>query len=1342
MFASLRSRLLLLLLLIALPAFGFTLNAYLAFYREVMIRIEQDAYTLVQLAAKDQETVTAETRLLLSMLAQTPIMRDPQPATVCNQWLAALLQQHTGYTNLGAADRAGNLYCSGVPAPAPINFRDRAWFQKAAASHNFLVSDYQIGRITGKPGIVFGYPLRGPDDELTGVLFAFSNLTWLQRLVSTVQLPAGSTATVIGPDGRILARFPDPEPWVGKTLPDALLVRLIRDQPGPGFTELTGLDGVQRFYAYAPLVAAGGSVYLLVGLSRKAALDSLRQTLTSLTLLGLMTLAGLAAAWWGISVLLVRPIGQLTDAVHQLGASDFSAGDRLDHLHWGTGELRDLAVSFNEMAAGLEQQNAARQAVAERFQQLLNAAPLPLCSVNTAGNLRYINYRFTETFGYTLADVPTIDDWWRAAYPDPDYRQQVIAAWSAAVRTAAQTRTDIKPAVYQITGKNGQTRLIEISGVLLGDELLAMFLDITERRLTEAALHRREQEFKRLLDAAPLPLCSLSQEGALLYINDRFIKTFGYTLADVPTIDDWWRVVCPDPDYRQWAAATWERTVRYHQWAAATWDQSRDDAAQLGVDLAPFEYQIVSKNGQIRQLEISGVILGDEVLALFMDVTERRQAEAALRRREQEFKNLAEHSPDLIARFDRSLRHLYISPLILAMTGREPAEFIGKTNRELGFDPALAIQWDAAIQQVLATGQEQQLDFCLPSSTGQIQYFEARLAPECAEDGALESVLSVTRNITARKAAEDALRLNEERLNSLLDLNQKAHSLSEKAIIDLAVEEAVRLTRSEIGYFHFVNEDQQTIRLFTWSKETLKHCQVAVDDHYPINQAGVWADSARLRRPVIHNDYQNLPNKKGYPEGHSHLIRHMSAPVLDNDRVMLIVGVGNKIGDYDEADARQLYLVANEVWKIIRRKKVDDELRQSREHYHRLFMDTQAVGLLIDPDSGAIVDANRMAVRYYGYSLEQLQQLKISDINILPPEAIARQIQSAIDEGRDCFQFQHRLASGEIRDVEVYSGPVEIDGKTLLYSIIQDITARNRVTAEREALHRQLVDASRLAGMTEVATGVLHNVGNVLNSVNVSAHLISDGLRASRLVNLGKTVQLLRESWAASPPDHDNRSQRLLSYLAALAEHLQDEQQQLYAEVQAVTGKIDHIKRIVSRQQTYAISSGVSESIPLPQLLDDALAMNIADHHTIAIIREYAPLPAQVLDKHKLLQIVTNLIQNAKQALKEQGSRRRRLIARIHPIDTQRLHIEIADNGAGIAPEHLNRVFEFGFTTKPNGHGFGLHISANLAHELGGQLTCRSAGLGQGAAFTLELPCRPEILLTTAPAAAISAPGY
>ena len=1031
MFARLRSRLLLLLLLITLPAFGLTLSAYLTIYRQDMARIEQDACDLVQLAVNDQQTVADEARLLLRMLAQIPVMRDPQQSAACHQWLATLIRQQPGYTNLGAADRQGNLYCNAVSATDPIKVSDRNWFAKAAASYDFVIGDYQMGCISGKPGIAFGYPLRGPDGEFQGALFASADLSRLQRLVTTLRLPGNSTAVVLDPDGRILARFPDPESWVGKIVPDTPPARLVRTRPGPGFAQLAGIDGVPRFYAYAPLASSGSGVYLLIGLSQQAALSSLHQTLTYLILLGLLTLIGLAVAWWAAGILLVRPIARLAEAAHQLGAGDFSAGRRLN-LKRSTQELSSLTASFNEMALALEQQSAVLHMGAERFQRLLDVAPLPLCSAHQSGQLSYLNHRFTETFGYTLADIPTIDDWWRLAYPDPDYRRQVIASWSAAVHTAAQTGADIEPAEYRITGKQGQTRLIEISGVLIDDELLAMFLDITERRRTEAALRQREQEFKRLLDAAPLPLCSLDQDGALLYVNDRFVKTFGYTLAEVPTLEHWWHLVCPDPDYRRWAAATWERTVRYHRWAATLWQPGMADPEQPGVDLAPFEYQIVSKNGRIRQLEISGVILGDEVLAIFMDVTERRQAEADLRRREQEFKNLAEHSPDLIARFDRQLRHLYVSPLILAVTGREPAEFIGKTYRQLGFDPALVKLWDAALQQVMATGQEQQIEFALPAPDGSFQYFESRLAPEFAPDHTVASVLGVTRNITAR----------------------------------------------------------------------------------------------------------------------------------------------------------------------------------------------------------------------------------------------------------------------------------------------------NRAAAERELWQQQLIDASRLAGMTEVATGVLHNVGNVLNSVNVSVHLMSDTLRSSRVANLGRTVQLLRENLSTHGLNDDSARLRLLDYLTALADHLRDEQQQLYTEAQAVTDKIEHIKRIVSRQQTYTVSSGLHEPVALSQLLDDALAMHIADHHAIAIVREYQPLPLYLLDKHKLLQIVAHLVRNAKEALKERSSTDRRLTAGLSG-DEQRFQITIADNGIGIAPEHLNRVFEFGFTTKPDGHGFGLHISANLARELGGEMRCYSAGLGQGALFTLDLPCRP-----------------
>jgi diguanylate cyclase (GGDEF)-like protein len=177
-----------------------------------------------------------------------------------------------------------------------------------------------------------------------------------------------------------------------------------------------------------------------------------------------------------------------------------------------------------------------------------------------------------------------------------------------------------------------------------------------------------------------------------------------------------------------------------------------------------------------------------------------------------------------------------------------------------------------------------------------------------------------------RKKAKDALMLNEDRLETLLKLTQMITE-TDQDLIAFALEEAVRLTRSEGGYLHFFDENEQTIQLYSWSKNVLKTCKAAKDEHYPLDAAGVWADSVRIRRAVIHNDYQNLPSKKGYPAGHFHLIRHLGVPITDGDRIVGATGVGNKEELYNEADVRQLTLLMNSMWRILKQKRMDTELK-------------------------------------------------------------------------------------------------------------------------------------------------------------------------------------------------------------------------------------------------------------------------------------------------------------------------------------------------------------------------------------------------------------------------------
>ncbi|ACB75885.1 sensor histidine kinase [Opitutus terrae] len=294
-----------------------------------------------------------------------------------------------------------------------------------------------------------------------------------------------------------------------------------------------------------------------------------------------------------------------------------------------------------------------------------------------------------------------------------------------------------------------------------------------------------------------------------------------------------------------------------------------------------------------------------------------------------------------------------------------------------------------------------------------------------------------------------------------------------------------------------------------------------------------------------------------------------------------------------------------------------------------------------------------------------------------------------------------------------------------LIGISQDITERKEVEAEREELNNQLLTISRKAGMAEVATGVLHNVGNVLNSVNVSASMAADHVRRSKAVNLARIVDLLQEHSGNLSEflTSDARGRKIPAYLGALSGELVTEQQKIVEELELVRRNIDHIKEIVTMQQNYARISGVTEEIDLIPLVEDALRMsqNAFQRYGIAAVRDFCARPVLVSDRHRLMQVLLNLINNAKDACRDTKQAERQITIRITE-DDARIRVAVIDNGVGIATENRTRIFSHGFTTKKEGHGFGLHSSALAAKELGGSLEAHSEGVGQGAMFTLELP--------------------
>lgn len=295
------------------------------------------------------------------------------------------------------------------------------------------------------------------------------------------------------------------------------------------------------------------------------------------------------------------------------------------------------------------------------------------------------------------------------------------------------------------------------------------------------------------------------------------------------------------------------------------------------------------------------------------------------------------------------------------------------------------------------------------------------------------------------------------------------------------------------------------------------------------------------------------------------------------------------------------------------------------------------------------------------------------------------------------------------------------------FGLSKDITAIKEAEKKMEVLHRQLVEASRETGMAEVATSVLHNVGNVLNSVNVSFLLISETVVKSKASSLLKVVALLRQHGDDLPGffANDAKGRQLPDYLASLAARLGEEHEEIQRELGTLAGSLQHIKEVIAMQQRSAKLLGLVETLPVAGLVEDALQLNLGalERHGITLVREFASVPPVPVEKHKVLQILVNLIRNAKYACADSGRPDKRIILRIAAAE-KCVKISVEDNGVGIVPENLTRIFHHGFTTRLEGHGFGLHSGALAARELGGSLEAFSRGPGQGATFTLELPLK------------------
>lgn len=441
--------------------------------------------------------------------------------------------------------------------------------------------------------------------------------------------------------------------------------------------------------------------------------------------------------------------------------------------------------------------------------------------------------------------------------------------------------------------------------------------DIAERRQAEiqrgaalSALQLSEQLYQSLVDALPYSLYRIDRNGGLIFANRALLEALGMPLADAlgKSAHDFYPP---------------ELAAKYRaddQWVMDT-----------GQIFTCVEEHILPRTGEKVYMEVmklpvrdaAGNIIG--VQGMFWDVTDRARAQATLRASEEKFAAAFEHAPVMITISSlEDGRYLEVNECFLKVSGFSRDEVIGRTSIELGW--LTADDRQRLIETLKRHGHVADLELALTAKDG--RRVQCLYNGEYITVNGQQRLLSIALDISERQAAAEALRLTNHRQQALVKLNEMT-AVSERELLASALEDAVQLTDSQIGYWHFVHADQNHLDLFLWSRATHDVCECKTQTHYALSEAGIWTDCIRRRGAVVHNDYASAPGRRGLPPGHAPVQRHMSVPLFDDEgRVLAIAGVGNKRAPYTDADVDRLTDFVNSLWAIVQRRRAQEALRQ------------------------------------------------------------------------------------------------------------------------------------------------------------------------------------------------------------------------------------------------------------------------------------------------------------------------------------------------------------------------------------------------------------------------------
>ena len=539
-----------------------------------------------------------------------------------------------------------------------------------------------------------------------------------------------------------------------------------------------------------------------------------------------------------------------------------------------------------------------------------------------SGRFLRINRRYCEMVGYTVEEMSNGKTFQDITHPD-DLQADLD---NMARLVAGEIREFSMEKRY--FHKNGSIVWVSltVSPTWQPDEAprqhIAVVQDISARKHAEQALREQHYRARQYLDVSGVMFVVIGADQCIQLVNRRAGEILGYPQDELLGCN--WFDVCIPERFRDSIKQIFTQLIK----------------GEVG-PVEYFENPVVTRDGEERIIawhnalltEDSGEILG--TLSSGEDITERKRTEDALREAKASaessnhlLRTILDETPNIIVLKDRQGIFRLANRSTCEFLGFPEARLIGKTDFDFFPREEAEIHRSDDIQ-VMESEQAMSREEQNTGQKGKKWHLVSKIP--FVEHGRVQGVLIVVRDITRHKQEQAYRRLNERRLDLLLALNREASMLDERELCSRALDIAVEVTESRVGYLHLVNEDQETISLMAWNQEALQHCTAAYDSHYPLSAAGIWADCARRHRPVIHNDYLHAPGRKGLPEGHFPLHRHMSVPVVEDGQVGMIIGVGNKENPYDDHDVRQLESIADEVQKFITRRRAEAALKLAKQ---------------------------------------------------------------------------------------------------------------------------------------------------------------------------------------------------------------------------------------------------------------------------------------------------------------------------------------------------------------------------------------------------------------------------